>query len=750
VQSGVPLVSYVLVNWRTEELLPRALDSIQAQSHRLREVVLVDNGSPAFDSRLLERYPDVKLLRNARNLGFAAANNQGISASSGDIIILLNCDAYLDSEFTRRAVAVLQANPRIGTVVPKILSDDLSGRIDSCGHIIYTDRTAANRGHGELDQGQYDRGGFIFGGTAAAIAYRREMLDELAEQRTRTAEGEHCEYFDESFFAYYEDVDLDWRAQLAGWQAYFEPRCVAWHRAHGSGGIRDWRIGLRSRKNRYLLLAKNDNCIGLASAAGPVLLYEAYSWLRSLLFPRQWGWWLLLLWHLPQAWTKRLRARKRRSVKSAEVARWFRPRGLQPPLRSAPPDEGTAMGDLVREVQAQGDESGAAGQQYPLVSVIVLDFDQLEITRACLASLGEQSYSPLEVILVDNGSITDHAALLGVEFPRIKTLRLAHNHGYSGGVNWGMTLVSGGLIALVNNDCILHSDCIRNLVYALRRSGAVAVSGRLVNVGAVELAELALQGLEAEFEREAGEPVVGVLPPELVAAFSESRNNNGRAIGLWHVTNLYGSHPECFDPSGGLCLLQRAVLEPLLPELFPHFYFAYGEDLLLGILLRARGGWVAKEPRAAAVHLHHATARHLGAFRLRYLRERNRMLNHLSCYPAWALWRLWPLLCLQSLGAGLVSLLRRPSHFWGWLLAQVWLVLHPGVVQRHRRRCRSLMQPPDERWLRELSARHGAGTGLMNLISGWWCRLQRIPHREAWVNEPPPRPGISGEENFTP
>src|SRR5690606_32969014 len=86
-----PLVSYVLVNWRTEEYLPEALESIRRQQHSQREVILVDNGSEDFEAASLARFQPLTIIPNVSNTGFAAANNQGIREARGEFIVLLNC-----------------------------------------------------------------------------------------------------------------------------------------------------------------------------------------------------------------------------------------------------------------------------------------------------------------------------------------------------------------------------------------------------------------------------------------------------------------------------------------------------------------------------------------------------------------------------------------------------------------------------------------------------------------------------------
>jgi GT2 family glycosyltransferase len=724
-----PLVSYILVNWRTSDTLPRALESLAAQTHQRREVIVVDNGSEDFHAGLLAQMPQVRLIENSRNLGFAVANNQALSVCRGEFIVLLNCDAYIEPEFTRYALDVFAENERIGTVVPKILRDDGSGEIDSAGHVMYTDRTAAHRGRGELDQGQYDAGGFVFGGTAAAIAYRRAMLATVALPPQSAPEDDADGFdaspalgpvFDAAFFAYFEDVDLDWRANLCGWLAYYAPECVAYHRGHGSGGRRSMAIRLRAEKNRYLMLAKNDTLAGQLSALGPLLVYETWHALKLALQPWLWPSLLMLWWRLPGAWAYRLYAGPRRSVRAGAVAAQFARRGMQPPPMPAPPSM-SAVPLLERPGERRSADYAAS---FPLVSVVIVNYNGLELTRACLQALNKQTYEPLEIIVVDNGSATDEADLLAMSFPQLKTLGLHRNHGFAGGVNWGLTLATGEYIVLLNNDCLPEPDCIRRLVYAARRTGAPAVSGRLIDLASPQFVPAALTALELEQERD--EEIVWDMPLELAQALEESWRNHGLSLSGFIIHDAYGDKPECFYPSGGLCLLARTAVGAMLPRLFPHAYFAYHEDVNLGLRLRAQGGWVAKEPRAAAVHVHGSTARRLGRPRLRFLQERNRWLNLLGYLPAGVIAKLAPLWLMLWLVA-CVTLLIRPGDWLGWAMAQLWLATHVPTVLRWRAQCRAAVSVPDAQWQSAMSGRLRGHGGLLNSLSLAWCRLLRLP-----------------------
>ncbi len=216
----------------------------------------MDNGSQDGSlQRLEEVEPPVRLLRNPANLGFAVAANQGIAAAGGEWILLANLDLELEPDYVERLLRAAAADPRLGSLTGKLLRAGARDAgtppiLDSTGHIVFRNSWAGNRGEGEPDRGQLDHAEEIFGVTAAAALYRRSMLAEVSEGRARP--------FDERFFAYIEDVDLDWRMRWLGWRSWYEPRAVAWHHRSATGARRKPFILRHILKNRLLLAANND------------------------------------------------------------------------------------------------------------------------------------------------------------------------------------------------------------------------------------------------------------------------------------------------------------------------------------------------------------------------------------------------------------------------------------------------------------------------------------------------------------
>lgn len=221
------MVSIIIVNWNGARFLEGCLSSVQRQTERSFEVIFVDNGSTdASVDFVSKRFPGVVIIRNAVNLGFAAANNQGIRMAAGKYILTLNNDTEMDASFLGEITGLAEAatDDKVGMWAPKILSMSDRTVIDSVGGLlIYPDALARGRGRLERDTGQYDGSVEVFIPSACAALYRKSMLDEVG-------------LFDEDFFAYCEDTDLGLRARLAGYRAESAPGAVVYHFYSGTSG----------------------------------------------------------------------------------------------------------------------------------------------------------------------------------------------------------------------------------------------------------------------------------------------------------------------------------------------------------------------------------------------------------------------------------------------------------------------------------------------------------------------------------
>lgn len=279
-----PKISIHIVSWNSMQFIPELLASIEKQTMQDFQVLIVDNGSSdGIESFLQEKYPSVRFIRNARNLGFSGAHNQGIRYAlehweetelDDRFILITNPDIIFTPTYLEELLKATRGKDAYGAFGGKLLraygegiADEIlketvhSDRIDSTGLRYHKNFTFTDRGAGELDEGQYDEGGDVFGLSGALVLYRARALQSI---RYRD------EFFDHDFFAYKEDVDMAFRMQYAGWQAWYAPHAIAYHYRgmYGQEQMGIWaRIKNRKKKslhrsyfstrNHWLLLLKD-------------------------------------------------------------------------------------------------------------------------------------------------------------------------------------------------------------------------------------------------------------------------------------------------------------------------------------------------------------------------------------------------------------------------------------------------------------------------------------------------------------
>lgn len=217
------LVSVVLVNFRgTDDTLEaiKHLGMLDWPAERL-EIVVVENASgDDSSSRIRAAAPHVKLIESKSNLGFAGGCNLGVTASSGEYIALLNNDAKPDAGWVRAAVNRFAESPSVGAVASRVLDWD-GELVDYIGSAM----TWFGQGYKPLTAQpvpkQSDRVHDVLFGTGSAMFVRRDVYDQLGG-------------FDERYFMFFEDVDLGWRLNLAGYRFVYEPASLAYHKHHAS------------------------------------------------------------------------------------------------------------------------------------------------------------------------------------------------------------------------------------------------------------------------------------------------------------------------------------------------------------------------------------------------------------------------------------------------------------------------------------------------------------------------------------
>ncbi len=218
------LFSVVIPNWNGLRFLPVCMDALAKQTYPHIEIIVVDNASSdGSQAYLRENHPNVKLIELPTNRGFTGACNAGIAAAQGEYISLLNNDTEVDPNWAAAVVDAFKRHPEAGSVASKMLLFDKRDHIHTVGDFFTTDGRAGNRGVWQKDEGQFDREEYVFSACGGSSAYRRVMLDQIGA-------------LDDDFFFSGEDVDLGWRAQLAGWRCLYTPHGIVYHHLSATGG----------------------------------------------------------------------------------------------------------------------------------------------------------------------------------------------------------------------------------------------------------------------------------------------------------------------------------------------------------------------------------------------------------------------------------------------------------------------------------------------------------------------------------
>lgn len=241
----------VILNWNGRRHLERFLPSVIATVPEGVEVVVADNGSEDGSCEFVERgFPTVRLIHLERNFGYAEGYNLALAApevADADICILLNSDVETPPGWVEPLVRKMEQEPDIGFLAPKILSLDdrmrfeyagaSGGFIDGLGYPFCRGRILSTV---ERDEGQYDDARDVFWASGACLVARMRAFGELGG-------------FDADFFAHMEEIDLCWRAQLAGWRIAVEPASRVYHLGGGSLPVSPYKTYLNYRNNLAML-----------------------------------------------------------------------------------------------------------------------------------------------------------------------------------------------------------------------------------------------------------------------------------------------------------------------------------------------------------------------------------------------------------------------------------------------------------------------------------------------------------------
>jgi GT2 family glycosyltransferase len=240
-QAG--LLSIVIPNWNGLRFLQTCLDALLRQTYLSLEIIIVDNASEDGSQAFIQaQYPIVRLIALPENRGFTGACNAGMAVARGEFICLLNNDTEVEPGWAAAVIDAFSRAPDIGSVASRMMLFDRRSVFHTAGDYFTTDGRPGNRGVWQENTGQFDDEAYVFSACGGSSTYRRAMLDQIG-------------LLDDDFFFLMEDVDLGWRAQLAGWRCLYTPHAVVYHHLSATGGGAT--ASFYDGRNTLILLAKN-------------------------------------------------------------------------------------------------------------------------------------------------------------------------------------------------------------------------------------------------------------------------------------------------------------------------------------------------------------------------------------------------------------------------------------------------------------------------------------------------------------
>lgn len=237
------LVSVIIINWNGKHWLLKCLPSLQKQDYRNIEIIIVDNGSTDGSVQWIKKnYPEIVIIRNGENLGFAQSNNQGFRKAKGKYVVFLNNDTTVTKPFITELIKILERDPSIAGAQSKLLLMDDHTRLDAVGAFLTGTGFLYHWGFHAKDTPSLDKEIELYTAKGACMIFRKNVLDKVAI---------HGNIFDPLYFAYFEETDLCHRVWLAGYRIVYASKSVIYHKAGGtSTGMVSAFIQYHSFKNR--------------------------------------------------------------------------------------------------------------------------------------------------------------------------------------------------------------------------------------------------------------------------------------------------------------------------------------------------------------------------------------------------------------------------------------------------------------------------------------------------------------------
>ena len=305
-----PVVSVIVPNWNGMRFVSMCLDSLDQLYFENFEVIVVDNGSTDGSRELIEeKYPWARLLKLPHNKGFAIACNEGIKNSNAKYIVLLNNDIEVAPDWLTELYEGMERHPECGMGTTKMMFLDNRDVFYNTGDLFHAWSSGGGRGQGEKDIGQYDLENYVFGACAGAGIYRKELFNQIG-------------LFDEDFFIFAEDVDLNMRSQLQRFQAVYLPKSKVYHIGTATVGLYSDRYVYLCKRNDILVFIKNYSLKMYFKYLSSIwkhqfadIKYFTYRGQGRVLFKSKWG----ALKLLPKMLFRRFQIQRTRIASDCEI-----------------------------------------------------------------------------------------------------------------------------------------------------------------------------------------------------------------------------------------------------------------------------------------------------------------------------------------------------------------------------------------------------------------------------------------------
>jgi GT2 family glycosyltransferase len=334
----------------------------------------------------------------------------------------------------------------------------------------------------------------------------------------------------------------------------------------------------------------------------------------------------------------------------------------------------------------------------PFCSVIIVNYNGRHLLEVCLPAVLAQAYPAFEVILVDNGSVDGSAAFVGERFPTVQLVAAGENLGFAGGNNLGVERSTAEYLVLLNNDTIVEPGWLAGLLEALAPPD-VACASSLVRT----------EGIPDRYYEK----------------------NGSMNLLFLNIMRIFEKPENIFYCGGASLAFKRSALG--LP--FDADYFAYAEDVYLGLRARFKGMRVVHTNASVVRHLGGATAKRSASALMTYLQERNRVLTLLLFFSGTTILRALPFLLLNAAARMSTGIVSRRHSLSGVLRAYAWLATHPRTILLKRRSLRAERLVPDRdvlAWMTGKLVNDGGRTAaIINGVALLYCHivgLQTIEH----------------------